>query len=155
MNVGLHIVKDGLTAQIVSLCILGHHTGLADCIRPDGMSEFLNSMKQDLSVLLSRAMPVRAEKLRITGECDLVELLQSPDGVSIHGRGGVLRRTAPPETDPPDGGTAGSDGGSSRGNASPVCPRKHAEGEIYECMQKLFHLLNTITVVVPLMGHVD
>lgn len=41
------------------------------------------------SVLLSRAMPVRSERLRITGECDMVELRQSEDGVPIHGREGL------------------------------------------------------------------
>lgn len=40
------------------------------------------------SVLLSRAMPVRSEIMKITGECDMVELYQSEDGVSIHGRTG-------------------------------------------------------------------
>ena len=40
------------------------------------------------AVLLSRAMPVRSEQLRITGECDMVELYQSESGVPIHGREG-------------------------------------------------------------------
>ena len=39
--------------------------------------------------LLSRAMPIRSERLRITGECDMVELHQSGDGVPIHGRNGL------------------------------------------------------------------
>lgn len=44
-----------------------------------------------VSVLLSRAMPVRSHKLRITGECDMVELHRDPCGVPIHGRDGLWR----------------------------------------------------------------
>lgn len=40
------------------------------------------------SVLLSRAMPVRSRILKITGECDMVELYQSEEGVPIQGREG-------------------------------------------------------------------
>lgn len=40
------------------------------------------------SVLLSRAMPVRSERWRITGECDMVELYADKNGVPIHGREG-------------------------------------------------------------------
>ena len=40
------------------------------------------------SALLSRGMPVRSEKMRITGKCDMVELTQSDAGVLIHGREG-------------------------------------------------------------------
>ena len=40
------------------------------------------------SVLLSRAMPVRSERWKITGECDMVELYRSDDGVPIQGREG-------------------------------------------------------------------
>lgn len=43
------------------------------------------------SVLLSRAMPVRSQKLRVTGECDMVELHRDPNGVPIHGRSGLWR----------------------------------------------------------------
>lgn len=40
------------------------------------------------STLLSRAMPVRSETMRVTGQCDLVELHRSPEGVPICGREG-------------------------------------------------------------------
>lgn len=40
------------------------------------------------SLLLSRAMPVKSERLKISGVCDMVELIESPDGVSISGRTG-------------------------------------------------------------------
>lgn len=43
------------------------------------------------SVLLSRAMPVRSEVLKITGECDMVELYIDANGVPIHGREGRWR----------------------------------------------------------------
>lgn len=43
------------------------------------------------SVLLSRGMPVRSRQLRITGECDLVELRRAENGVAIHGRSGTWR----------------------------------------------------------------
>lgn len=43
------------------------------------------------SVLLSRAMPVRSQELRITGECDMVELHRDACGVPIHGRDGLWR----------------------------------------------------------------
>lgn len=43
------------------------------------------------TVLLSRAMPVRSERLKITGECDMVELIQAAEGVPIHGREGRWR----------------------------------------------------------------
>lgn len=41
------------------------------------------------AVLLSRAMPLRSERLRITGECDMVELLRSEDGIPIQKRDGM------------------------------------------------------------------
>lgn len=37
-------------------------------------------------LLLSRGMPVKSETLKISGVCDMVELIKSPDGVSISGR---------------------------------------------------------------------
>lgn len=40
------------------------------------------------SVLLSRGMPVRSETLKITGECDMVELHRDEKGISIQGRDG-------------------------------------------------------------------
>ena len=43
------------------------------------------------SVLLSRGMPVRSQVLRITGECDLVELRHDENGIAIHGRSGTWR----------------------------------------------------------------
>lgn len=35
-----------LTAQILALCIHGHHAGLADCLDPQGNSAFLDAMEQ-------------------------------------------------------------------------------------------------------------
>lgn len=43
------------------------------------------------SVLLSRGMPIRSETLKITGECDMVELHRDENGVSIQGREGKWR----------------------------------------------------------------
>lgn len=43
------------------------------------------------SVVLSRGMPVRSQMLRITGECDLVELHRDENGIVIHGRSGKWR----------------------------------------------------------------
>lgn len=43
------------------------------------------------SVLLSRAMPVSSAALRLTGECDMVELRRDESGISIHGREGRWR----------------------------------------------------------------
>ena len=43
------------------------------------------------STLLSRAMPISSQALRITGECDMVELHRDPAGVPIHGRDGLWR----------------------------------------------------------------
>jgi CRISPR-associated exonuclease Cas4 len=48
----------------------------------------INFTEKRGSVLLSRAMPVKSHSLRITGECDMVELYQSEKGVSIQGRDG-------------------------------------------------------------------
>lgn len=39
--------KEKLTAQIVCLCILGHHSGLTDCLNEMGQSPFLKSMMQN------------------------------------------------------------------------------------------------------------
>lgn len=39
--------KEKLTAQIVCLCILGHHSGLTDCLNEMGQSPFLESMMQN------------------------------------------------------------------------------------------------------------
>lgn len=43
------------------------------------------------NVLLSRAMPVRSQALRVTGECDMVELHRDSAGIPIHGRDGLWR----------------------------------------------------------------
>lgn len=43
------------------------------------------------SVLLSRGMLIRSETLKITGECDMVELHRDENGVSIQGREGKWR----------------------------------------------------------------
>lgn len=43
------------------------------------------------SALLSRAMPVRSERMHISGECDLVEIRRDQDGVPIQGREGTWR----------------------------------------------------------------
>lgn len=42
-------------------------------------------------LLLSRGMAVKSAALGITGECDMVELEESPDGVNIVGRPGTYR----------------------------------------------------------------
>lgn len=39
--------KEKLTAQIVCLCILGHHSGLTDCLNEMGQSPLLESMMQN------------------------------------------------------------------------------------------------------------
>ena len=38
------------------------------------------------SLLLSRGMPVKSDRLKLSGVCDMVELIKSPDGVTISGR---------------------------------------------------------------------
>lgn len=43
------------------------------------------------SILLSRGMPIRSETLKITGQCDMVELHRDENGVSIQGREGKWR----------------------------------------------------------------
>lgn len=43
------------------------------------------------SVLLSRGMRVRSEEMKLTGECDMVELYRDAGGVSIQGREGRWR----------------------------------------------------------------
>ncbi len=39
-------------------------------------------------LILSRGMPVKSEELKISGVCDMVELIQDEGGVQIHGRDG-------------------------------------------------------------------
>ena len=43
------------------------------------------------AVLLSRGMPIRSETLKITGQCDMVEITEDLAGVPIHGREGRWR----------------------------------------------------------------
>ena len=43
--------QDGLTAQIIALCVSGHHTALQDCLNHEGSSPFLRDMTQDRSKL--------------------------------------------------------------------------------------------------------
>lgn len=40
-----------LTAQILAMCIYGHHTGLMNCLNDKGDSDFLNCMQQDTASL--------------------------------------------------------------------------------------------------------
>ncbi len=39
-------------------------------------------------LILSRGMPIKSEELKISGVCDMVELIQYESGVPIHGRDG-------------------------------------------------------------------
>jgi CRISPR-associated exonuclease Cas4 len=39
--------------------------------------------------IVSRAVPVRSERLHLTGECDVVEFLADPEGVPLFGREGL------------------------------------------------------------------
>ena len=43
--------KDKLTAQIIALCVSGHHTALQDCLNIEGESAFLRDMTQDKGML--------------------------------------------------------------------------------------------------------
>lgn len=40
-----------LTAQIISLCILGHHAGLTNCLTSNGTSDYLDAVNRDVSAL--------------------------------------------------------------------------------------------------------
>ena len=43
--------------------------------------------------IVSRAVPVRSERLHLTGECDVVEFLVDPHGVPLFGREGSAAET--------------------------------------------------------------
>ena len=62
------------------LTLEGHY--MHERVHDDGFTELRGS------ILLSRGMPIRSERLRITGVCDMVELHQDEHGISIHGRDG-------------------------------------------------------------------
>lgn len=66
-----------------ALTLDGHY--MHERVHDDGFTESRGA------VLLSRGMPVRSETLRITGECDMVELYRQEDGVPIRGREGRWR----------------------------------------------------------------
>jgi CRISPR-associated exonuclease Cas4 len=63
-----------------ALTLEGHY--IHEAVHDEGFTEKRGS------VLLSRGMPVRSESMRVTGNCDMVELTQSDAGVPIHGREG-------------------------------------------------------------------
>ena len=63
-----------------ALTLEGHY--MHETVHDEGFTEKRGS------VLLSRGMPVRSEKMRVTGSCDMVELTQSDAGVPIQGRPG-------------------------------------------------------------------
>ncbi len=64
-----------------ALTLEGHY--MHERVHDDNFTELRGS------VLLSRGMPVRSEMLKITGECDMVELHKSENGVPIQGREGL------------------------------------------------------------------
>lgn len=64
-----------------ALTLEGHY--MHERVHDDNFTELRGS------VLLSRGMPVRSEMLKITGECDMVELHKSETGVPIQGREGL------------------------------------------------------------------
>lgn len=64
-----------------ALTLEGHY--MHERVHDDNFTELRGS------VLLSRGMPVRSEMLKITGECDMVELHKSEAGVPIQGREGL------------------------------------------------------------------
>lgn len=64
-----------------ALTLEGHY--MHERVHDDNFTELRGS------VLLSRGMPVRSETLKITGECDMVELHKSEAGVPIQGRDGL------------------------------------------------------------------
>lgn len=64
-----------------ALTLEGHY--MHERVHDDNFTELRGS------VLLSRGMPVRSEMLKITGECDMVELHKNENGVPIQGREGL------------------------------------------------------------------
>lgn len=63
-----------------ALTVEGHL--MHETVHDDGFTEKRGRL------LLSRGMPVKSERLRLSGVCDMVELIESPDGVPISGRSG-------------------------------------------------------------------
>ncbi len=49
---------------------------------------FLETRK---GLIVSRAMPVASRKMGVTGECDIVEFIQSSDGIKLHGHRGLYQ----------------------------------------------------------------
>lgn len=60
-----------LAAQIVAMCIHGHHAALADCLSDSGASPFLDAMRQDLTPLhYDEATGWFLERVASTAELD-------------------------------------------------------------------------------------
>ena len=71
--------RDGvsrLLAQIISLCVASHHSGLIDCLSPDGEGKFLARMAKELE-------QTHLEEVRITADREIVskfrKLVDSPE----------------------------------------------------------------------------
>jgi CRISPR-associated endonuclease/helicase Cas3 len=63
-------------AQVLALCIASHHSGLIDCLQPNGKNRFLQRM--DKSDDLTRLSEVRAN---LPGLADEIESILSDDVV--------------------------------------------------------------------------
>ena len=50
---------------------------------------YFNEKRKD--TIISRAMPVASRTMGVSGECDIVEFVKSPDGISLHGHRGLYR----------------------------------------------------------------
>jgi CRISPR-associated endonuclease/helicase Cas3 len=71
-----HDGVSNLLAQIISLCIASHHSGLIDCLSPDGEGKFLARMSKELE-------QTHLEEVRDTADREIVsrfrKLVDSPE----------------------------------------------------------------------------
>ncbi len=63
-------VRKRRTAQMISLCIAGHHTGLQDCLDGSGESPFLEDLQQSSKVYLQEATDNFYEQVASSEELD-------------------------------------------------------------------------------------
>jgi len=63
-------VLQRFTAQLLALCVYGHHAGLMDCLDPHGQSHFLEAMQQEQSSYYTEAVTWFCAHIRSAEELD-------------------------------------------------------------------------------------
>lgn len=78
-----------MAGQMIALAIGCHHSGRCDCLAPDGSMEVLRFYWWQHNCKSGQYASAKVHRLRLAGNCDVVEFRAVPDGVALQGYVGL------------------------------------------------------------------